>query len=509
MAAIHTLPHPSAVSQIPKHGVLTLYGYGIRVAMQNGHLAIEHGTGAERQKFRLARVGHGMRRLVLIGNDGFVTLEALRWISEIGASFVMLDKRGKVIIVCGPNAPSEARLRRAQALALGNGTALRISKELISQKLDGQAAVARDLLRNPAAANAIAQHRAKLPEAETSDRINLIEAQAAKLYWQAWSGIPVCWPRKDEQRVPEHWKYFGSRISPLTRSPRLATNPPNAILNLLYSILEAECRLAAAAMGLDPGLGLLHKDTANRDSLACDFQEPVRASVDAFVLNWIQTELLSKADFFEDRNGNCRLVSSLVIKLCETAATWRKLVAPVAEYVAKQLWNTCSRATPSEQQMPTRLTQSRKREVKGSTCPKPQSAPRPHHVCRACGTPISRRHDYCGKCAVAVWRLGMTEAAKVGRIAAHSPEAKARRIETKRRHDAARRSWRPSDNPAWLNEETYQKRIEPRLGGITVLVISSSLSVSEPYAADIRAGKRQPHPRHWPALARLTGVSEQ
>jgi CRISPR associated protein Cas1 len=31
----------------------------------------------------------------------------------------------------------------------------------------------------------------------------------------------------------------------------------NALLNFLYSILEAEARLAASAMGLDPGIGCL------------------------------------------------------------------------------------------------------------------------------------------------------------------------------------------------------------------------------------------------------------
>ena len=34
MAASHTLPHPFAIPQISKLGVLTLYGYGIRVTMQ-------------------------------------------------------------------------------------------------------------------------------------------------------------------------------------------------------------------------------------------------------------------------------------------------------------------------------------------------------------------------------------------------------------------------------------------------------------------------------------------
>jgi CRISPR/Cas system-associated endonuclease Cas1 len=42
------------------------------------------------------------------------------------------------------------------------------------------------------------------------------------------------------------------------------------MLNYLYAIVEFEARLAAAELGLDPGLGVLHKDTPNRDSLACD-----------------------------------------------------------------------------------------------------------------------------------------------------------------------------------------------------------------------------------------------
>jgi hypothetical protein len=35
----------------------------------------------------------------------------------------------------------------------------------------------------------------------------------------------------------------------------------------------------------------------------------------------------------------------------------------------------------------------------------------------------------------------------------------------------------------------------------------TTLGFSKGYAADIRAGRRLPHPRHWPTLARLVGVS--
>lgn len=50
----------------------------------------------------------------------------------------------------------------------------------------------------------------------------------------------------------------------LTNSPRLATNPANAILNYLYAILEVEARLALATLGLNPGIGVLHVDNNTR-----------------------------------------------------------------------------------------------------------------------------------------------------------------------------------------------------------------------------------------------------
>ena len=46
---------------------------------------------------RLARIGHKLKRLVCISEDGFATLAALKWISDVGASFVMLNRNGKVL----------------------------------------------------------------------------------------------------------------------------------------------------------------------------------------------------------------------------------------------------------------------------------------------------------------------------------------------------------------------------------------------------------------------------
>jgi CRISPR/Cas system-associated endonuclease Cas1 len=143
-------------------------------------------------------------------------------------------------------------------------------RELIGQKLAGQERLVRERLCNSSVAETIANARSAVAKTDSVEVIRRLESQGAGAYWSAWHTLPVMFPRNDLQRVPEHWCIFGARRSPLSNSPRLAINPPNAILNYLYAVLETEARLAASALGLDPGLGVLHRDTPTRDSLACD-----------------------------------------------------------------------------------------------------------------------------------------------------------------------------------------------------------------------------------------------
>src|SRR5713226_5447516 len=195
MATTQTVPqHPQHCNSrsetgrplTPRHGVVTLFGYGITVHVDRGHLILQDGIGPARAGARFPRVGHGLRRLVVIGSDGMVSLAALRWLADQDAAFVMLDRDGSALATTGPVRPSDARLRRAQALANQSGTGLRITRELITQKLAGQEQVARNRLLDSTTADAIAQFRAKVPTAESIATVRLIESQAASAYWAAW-----------------------------------------------------------------------------------------------------------------------------------------------------------------------------------------------------------------------------------------------------------------------------------------------------------------------------------
>jgi CRISPR/Cas system-associated endonuclease Cas1 len=103
-----------------------------------------------------------------------ISLAALRWLSDQDVSFSMLERNGKVLTVTGPVRPSDAKLRRAQALGHSSGAALQISRELISQKLNAQERVARRKLLDSTTADAISRFRAKLPSAGSINSIRLI-----------------------------------------------------------------------------------------------------------------------------------------------------------------------------------------------------------------------------------------------------------------------------------------------------------------------------------------------
>ena len=498
-------PH---LSIVPRHGVVTLFGYGIQARVDRGHLILEDGIGADRRYARYPRVGHGLKRLVVIGNDGMVSLAALRWLADQDAAFVMLDRGGKVLTTTGPLRKPDARTRRAQGLALQSGAGLRIARELIDQKRAGQEHVARNRLCYSETADVIAESRTALSSAKALDAVRLVEAQAAAAYWLAWRTLPVTFPKKEMPRVPAHWQVFESRSSPLSgRSARIAANPPNAMLNYLYAVLESEAGLAATALGLDPGLGFLHADMANRDSLALDLMEPIRPQVDGYVFDWISRQALKREWFFEERNGNCRLMAELASQLSETAGTWRRALAPVAEMVTRALWSTQQKSGDSRGPA-THLTQQHRREANNAApAGKPRSSPRPQSVCRTCGVPISVKRQYCQACAVAYSAQKLASGAAKGRTNAHTPEVQGRHAKTASIKALARWRWDPTTQPAWLDQNVYTRRIQPQLAKVTVAAIASAIDVSRFYAAEIRRGNRVPHPRHWVRLAELVNIT--
>jgi CRISPR-associated protein Cas1 len=240
-------------------GVLVVDGYGITLRVLNrGKLRVEDGIGRQRRSLTLDRAGSGLERLVLIGHAGFVTLEALAWLRAIGASLVQIGRDGEVLAHSVPSGYGGHPIRRAQALAVTNGLDLAIARELIAGKLDGQRRI---LARFGAGLREFDKLRASLASADSIERVRVIEANAAALYFPAWRDVPIRFRERDLARTPARWLRCDSRASVLTGAPRAATSPINAMRNYLFACLESEARIALLA-GLRPRDGRFARRSA-------------------------------------------------------------------------------------------------------------------------------------------------------------------------------------------------------------------------------------------------------
>ncbi len=236
--------------------------------------------------------------------------------------------------------------------------------------------------------------------------------------------------------------------------------------------------------------------------------EPVRPQVDASFLDWITHDLLKREWFLEQRDGNCRLIASLAVRLSETASLWGRAVAPAAEWLAQTLWSSPRRNSVGNQILPTRLTQRRKKCAQGGAAQSVTT--QPHHrenICRECGKTIQYGNTRCGNCRIETATGRMVDVARVGRLTAHGSQAQAKRSNTQRRNAISWHSWKASSQPAWLTDQLYSERIQPLLEQMSGTAIARAIGVTCAYGSRIRQGSR-PHPRHWQALAQLVGIHD-
>lgn len=492
-------------------GIVVAAGFGVKLYVERGHLVLNDGIGRQRRVRRYSRATAKLRRVLVLGHSGFVTLEALRWLTDVGAAFVHIDSDGELITCSAAEGTDFPALRRAQALAAANDAGLEIAREVLGQKLAGQLALSECLPAGEDARGSIAEAVKATGRATNVDALLAAEASAASAYWDGWRMLDLKFAGRDRGRVPGHWLTFGPRHSPLTGSPRLAANPANAILNYLYSLLEAETALACRIVGLDPGIGVWHRDRRARDSLALDLMEACRPAVDAYLLQLVRQRRFRSRDFSETRQGNCRVLPPLARQLAATAETWRNQVGPVVEAAAQRMADAGS-ATLRE--LPTPLTNSKRqtawnerrvRPIKN----RPVTATVPK-ACTDCGSPLTGNRSWCDACLPerfgALGEKGRAAASTVlaqlrhdGRDPAHGGEAGRRRGRKNAAHQDAVTAWNAHHGKA--DPAVFADKIAPHLRELPTANLVEATGLSEHYCSLIRLGKRVPHPRHWDALA--------
>jgi CRISPR-associated endonuclease Cas1 len=484
----------------PPNGVLVLSGYGLDVRVWRGRLRVADGIGHDRREALVHRATGRLRRLVSLGHTGAITLEAIRWLADVGAGYLQIDADGRVLAAFGPQGTDRPGLRRAQARALDTPAGDDIARRLIAEKVAGQAETLAAVDRATSVTDeVVASMRAAAAGvhlATNRDELRLAEALAAAAYFSAWAPIAMRFARRDAERVPAHWRTVGPRTSALTGSPRLATNPAQALLNYLCALLEAESTLAARVVGLDPGLGVLHADQLNRDSLAADLMEPVRPLVDRFLLRLLTARAFAASDFYETRQGVCRVTPPLARELTATLPEWRRAVGRVAEDVARLL----DAPGPSARAMPTPIS-GRNRSAGRRASARVAPADRPLPVaaaCTQCGRPTDAGRRTCSEtcraeaadAAAALFRAGGPPMTDAGRKSLGAKSADL---------IAHAREWQRVNG--MREPEEFRESVYPLLADVSIRELVRRTGLSLAYCRQIKRGLVVPHPMWWEVLA--------
>lgn len=139
------------------------------------------------------------------------------------------------------------------------------------------------------AAQQLARVIQKLQEVETLDSLRGLEGEAGQIYFSVFDNLIA-----DDQ---PSFRFRG-------RNRRPPLDNTNALLSFHYTLLAHDVAAALDAVGLDPGVGFLHRDRPGRAGLALDVMEELRPMLgDRLVLNLINRKQLSAKDFHKSETG--------------------------------------------------------------------------------------------------------------------------------------------------------------------------------------------------------------
>ncbi|MBQ6142622.1 MAG: type I-C CRISPR-associated endonuclease Cas1 [Kiritimatiellae bacterium] len=124
------------------------------------------------------------------------------------------------------------------------------------------------------------------PDAE---RLRGLEGEAGAAYFRCFNELLVA--QKEDFAI-------------LGRNRRPPTDPMNALLSYLYTLLAYDCRGALEGVGLDPQIGFLHEIRSGRPGLALDLMEEFRAVLaDRVALSLVNLRQVGPRDFKTTESG--------------------------------------------------------------------------------------------------------------------------------------------------------------------------------------------------------------
>lgn len=232
-------------------------------------------------------------QLSLFGNVQ-VTAQAVRELTGRGVPILHHTYGGWLAGVTTSPARRNVLLRMAQyRTASDEDASLPLAKAFVSGKIRNQRTMLR---RNHRGDPRLALDELKrlangVHRVRSADRLLGVEGTAARVYFSQFARM---------LRSPADFNFR-------ERTRRPPTDPVNALLSFLYSMLAKDCTNACIAVGLDPYMGFFHRLHYGRPSLALDLAEEFRPLIaDSVALTVLNNDMLGPGDFVR-RGPACAL----------------------------------------------------------------------------------------------------------------------------------------------------------------------------------------------------------
>ena len=247
---------------------------------------------------------HKLQGLVCFGQVS-ISPYLMAHCAENGITITYLNLFGKFLARVEGPVSGNVLLRRTQHLTgHDKDKSVAIARTMLQGKLYNQRSVIRRYLRD---------YGEESDNAATSAKMATVEKRMTRCLAQLdnCTAIDTLMGREGEAAQ----EYFGV-FQHLIRQPgftfdarrrRPPTDPVNALLSFVYTLLTHDCRSALETTGLDPASGFLHQLRSGRPSLALDLAEELRPMADRFVLSLINKKQLTVKDFENWPNGSVTL----------------------------------------------------------------------------------------------------------------------------------------------------------------------------------------------------------
>lgn len=272
---------------------LVLNTYGAKLSSENNAFIV--GNAGGKQRVPVSGVSS-----IMIAKSAVVTTDALLLAIDNDIQVVLTDKGGNVLgCVWSHKYGSISTIRKGQLAFTASQDAVVWIKSILIKKMQNQLALLLMLnVDNRARENIVRDVGNKITRLiektkalngysvkEVAANLRAYEGNASKEYFKALNEfIPV--------------KYRFSE-----RSQHPAKDVANALLNYGYGILYGKVENALIRSGIDPYIGILHRDEYGRPVLSYDVIEIYRVWIDYIVYSLLAQEIITEDYYSTDANG--------------------------------------------------------------------------------------------------------------------------------------------------------------------------------------------------------------